>query len=115
MLEAISCGVDIFDSVFPTRNARHNTVYTTSGKINIAKDKFSSDFGAIDDGCECYTCSKFTMAYVNHLLREHEYLGMRLATIHNLHFLVNLMKQSQSAIKEERFLEFKEGFLKNYL
>lgn len=115
MLKAISCGVDIFDSVFPTRNARHNTVYTKSGKINIGKEKFKSELGPIDDGCECYACSKFTMAYVNHLLREHEYLGMRLATIHNLHFLVDLMKQSQDAIKEKRFLDFKEEFLKNYL
>jgi queuine tRNA-ribosyltransferase len=115
MLEAISHGVDIFDSVFPTRNARHNTVYTKSGKINIGKEKFKSEFGPIDPGCECYTCSKFTMAYINHLLREHEYLGMRLATIHNLHFLVNLMRRSQEAIKEDRFAGFKEEFLRDYL
>ncbi len=114
MLEAISCGVDIFDSVFPTRNARHNTVYTRSGKINIGKDKFKSIMGPIDDDCGCYTCKKFTMAYVNHLLREHEYLGMRLATIHNLHFLINLMREAREAIGEGRFLEFKTGFNNNY-
>jgi queuine tRNA-ribosyltransferase len=114
MLEAISCGVDIFDSVFPTRNARHNTVYTKSGKINIGKEKFKSETGPIDEDCQCYTCKKFTMAYVNHLLREHEYFGMRLATIHNLHFLVNLMKETKVAIGEGRFLEFKTNFLVNY-
>jgi queuine tRNA-ribosyltransferase len=114
MLEAISHGVDIFDSVFPTRNARHNTVYTKSGKINIGKEKFKSELRAIDEGCECYTCQNFTLAYVNHLLREHEYLGMRLATIHNLHFLENLMRESQKAIEEERFSEFATEFLKNY-
>jgi queuine tRNA-ribosyltransferase len=114
MLKAISAGVDIFDSVFPTRNARHNTVYTTSGKINIGKEKFSRNFSAIDKGCKCYTCRNFTLAYVNHLLREHEFLGMRLATIHNLHFLENLMKDSQKAIAEERFSEFSEEFLGNY-
>ena len=115
MLEAVSRGVDIFDSVFPTRNARHNTVYTKSGKINIGKEKFKSELGPIDDDCECYTCKKFTMAYVNHLLREHEYLGMRLATIHNLHFLVNLLREAKKAIEEGRFLEFKWEFLKGYL
>jgi queuine tRNA-ribosyltransferase len=114
MLEAISQGVDIFDSVFPTRNARHNTVYTKSGKINIGKEKFKSDFGPIDEGCGCYTCKKFSMSYVNHLLREHEYLGMRLATIHNLHFLVNLMKESRKAISEGRFSNFKSEFIRLY-
>lgn len=115
MLEAISLGVDIFDSVFPTRNARHNTVYTKKGKINIGKEKFSHDFGPIDKGCQCYTCNKFSMAYVNHLLREHEYLGMRLATIHNLHFLVNLMEEVRESISEGKFSEYKKEFLKDYI
>lgn len=115
LLEAISKGVDIFDSVFPTRNARHNTVYTKRGKINIGKEKFKNDFGPIDDGCECYTCKSFSMAYVNHLLREHEYLGMRLATIHNLHFLVNLMRMARETIMDETFINFKKEFLRNYL
>ncbi len=115
MLEAISKGVDIFDSVFPTRNARHNTVYTKRGKINIGKEKFKNDFGPIDEGCECYTCKRFSLAYVNHLLREHEYLGMRLATIHNLHFLVNLMRMAREAIMDEDFINFKKEFLRDYM
>lgn len=115
MLEAISKGVDIFDSVFPTRNARHNTIYTKKGKINIGKEKFKNDFGPIDEGCECYTCRNFSMAYVNHLLREHEYLGMRLATIHNLHFLLNLMRKSRDAIRDGEFTTFKKEFLRDYL
>jgi len=115
MLEAISMGVDIFDSVFPTRNARHNTVYTKKGKINIGKEKFSHDFRPIDEGCKCYTCRKFSLAYVNHLLREYEYLGMRLATIHNLHFLVNLMEEVREAISKDLFPEYKKEFLKDYL
>lgn len=114
MLKAISCGVDIFDSVFPTRNARHNTVYTKNGKVNLGKEKFNSDIGPIDEGCKCYTCSKFSLSYVNHLLREYEYFGMRLATIHNLHFLVNLMKEAREAILEGRFEGFKGEFLQNY-
>jgi queuine tRNA-ribosyltransferase len=115
MVKAISCGVDIFDSVFPTRNARHNTVYTKEGKINIGKEKFSKNFGPIDVGCECNTCMNFTFSYVNHLLREHEYLGMRLATIHNLHFLVNLMKETRDAIKNGYFGDFMKDFLRDYL
>ncbi|UCG69054.1 MAG: tRNA guanosine(34) transglycosylase Tgt [Thermoplasmata archaeon] len=115
MLEAISHGIDLFDSVFPTRNARHNTIYTKGGKINIGKEKFNSEFGPLDEDCQCYTCRNFSLAYVNHLLREHEYLGMRLATLHNLHFLVNLMKMARDAIEEGMFLRFKKEFLNNYL
>lgn len=115
MLEAISKGVDIFDSVFPTRNARHNTVYTKRGKVNIGKEKLKNDLGPIDEGCECYTCRSFSMAYVNHLLREHEYLGMRLATIHNLHFLVDLLRKTREAIEDGIFTSFKKEFLKEYM
>jgi queuine tRNA-ribosyltransferase len=114
MLEAISSGVDIFDSVFPTRNARHNTVYTKKGKINIGKEKFSQEFGPIDEECQCYTCSKFSMAYVNHLLREYENLGMRLATIHNLYFLLDLLRKVRQAIEEGEFFNFKKEFLRDY-
>jgi queuine tRNA-ribosyltransferase len=115
MLEAISNGVDIFDSVFPTRNARHNTVYTRKGKINLGKEKYRSELGPIDEGCGCYTCRKFSLSYVNHLLREYEYFGMRLASIHNLYFLVNLMREARKAIRAEEFLDFKKDFEKNYL
>lgn len=115
MLEAISNGVDIFDSVFPTRNARHNTVYTKRGKINLGKEKFNSELGPVDEGCGCYTCRKFSLSYVNHLLREYEYFGMRLATIHNLYFLVNLMKEARKAIEAGELLDFKKDFKKNYL
>lgn len=115
MLKAISMGVDIFDSVFPTRNARHNTVYTRKGKINLGKEKLSRELGPIDGTCRCYTCTNFSLAYVNHLLREYEYLGMRLATLHNLHFLINLMKEAREAIDEGVFSAFKDSFLESYL
>ncbi len=115
MLEAISKGVDIFDSVFPTRNARHNAVYTKKGKINLAKERFNMESGPIDEGCRCYTCRKFSLSYVNHLLREHEYLGMRLATLHNLYFLLDMMRKTRTAISEGRFSEYKKEFLKGYL
>jgi queuine tRNA-ribosyltransferase len=115
MLQAVSNGVDIFDSVFPTRNARHNTVYTKKGKINLGKEKFNSQSGPIDEGCQCYTCRKFSLSYVNHLLREYEYFGMRLATIHNLYFLVNLMREARKAIRDDELLDFIKDFEKNYL
>ncbi len=115
MLEAISLGTDIFDSAFPTRNARHNTVYTKNGKINLGKEHYNKDFGPIDQGCGCYTCRNHSLAYVNHLLREFEWLGLRLATLHNLHFLENMMKEARNAIKRGEFTRFKDEFLKNYL
>ncbi|UCF07701.1 MAG: tRNA guanosine(34) transglycosylase Tgt [Thermoplasmata archaeon] len=115
MLRAISMGVDIFDSVFPTRNARHNTVYTRHGKKNLGKEKYSRDFTPIERECQCYTCRHFSLAYVNHLLREYEFLGMRLATLHNLHFTINLMKEAREAIENGRFTAFKNAFLKDYL
>jgi queuine tRNA-ribosyltransferase len=115
MLMAISMGVDIFDSVFPTRNARHNTVYTRKGKKNLGKGKHSIESGPIDEDCTCYTCAHFSLSYVNHLLREYEYLGMRLATLHNLHFLINLMQEARTAIKEAEFNTFKSDFLSDYL
>lgn len=115
MLKAIAQGVDIFDSVFPTRNARHNTVYTHKGRINLGKEKFSRELGPIDEECRCHTCSNFSLAYVNHLLREYEFFGMRLATIHNLHFLINLMREAREAVEEGRFTAFKSSFLESYL
>jgi queuine tRNA-ribosyltransferase len=115
MLEAISLGIDIFDSAFPTRNARHNTVYTKKGKINLGKEHYNRNFGPIDEGCGCYACRNHSLAYINHLLREFEWLGLRLTTLHNLHFLENLMKEARNAIKNGEFCDFKEDFLKKYL
>jgi len=115
MLKAISMGVDIFDSVFPTRNARHNTVYTHTGKINLGKGKFRCESGPIDESCRCYTCANHSLSYVNHLLREYEYLGMRLATLHNLHFLITLMEEARTAIMEGEFNDLKNDFLRDYL
>lgn len=115
MLEAISLGVDIFDSAFPTRNARHNTVYTKKGKVNLGKEHHNKNFGPIDQGCGCYTCRNHTLAYVNHLLREFEWLGLRLTTLHNLYFLENLMKEARNSIKNGALSDFKDEFLRSYL
>ncbi len=114
LLESISLGVDIFDSAFPTRNARHNAVYTNSGKYNISKGRFKADFTPLEEGCGCYACSNFSRAYVSHLMRVHEMLGMRLVTIHNLYFIHSLLSRGREAISEDRFLEFKGEFDEGY-
>jgi queuine tRNA-ribosyltransferase len=115
ILEAISFGIDIFDSAFPTRNARHNTIYTKNGKINLGKEHYNKNLGPLDEGCGCYTCKNYSLSYVNHLLREFEWLGLRLTTIHNLYFLESLMKEARNEIEARNFSNFKEKFLKKYL
>jgi queuine tRNA-ribosyltransferase len=107
-------GVDLFDCVAPTRNARNGTLYTKSGKINITNTKFRSDFSAIEEGCECYTCKNYTRAYVCHLFHGKEMLAATLASIHNLYFIVNLVKKIRQSIIDDNFEDFKNEFLKNY-
>lgn len=114
ILNSIALGIDIFDSVFPTRNARHSTIYTRKGRININRNPFRSDLGPLDEGCKCYTCLNHTRAYVNHLLRHKEPLGIRLTTMHNLHFLLELVTRARTAIKEGAFDRFRKKFLDNY-
>jgi len=110
----IENGVDLFDCVAPTRNARNGTLYTTGGKINIVNAQFREDFTQIDKGCGCYTCAKYTKAYLSHLFRGKEMLAGTLATIHNLYFIVNLVKDIRQSIIDERFADFKEEFLKSF-
>jgi len=110
LVESISKGVDIFDSAFPTRNARHNSVYTWVGNYNITRGKYSKDNSSLERGCCCYSCRNYTKAYIRHLMKVHETLGMRLVTIHNLHFIKQLMKKSREAILENRFSKFKKEF-----
>jgi queuine tRNA-ribosyltransferase len=107
-------GVDLFDCVAPTRNARNGTLYTHTGKINILNAEYKTDFSPIEKGCECYSCMNYTRAYVSHLFRAKEMLGGTLATIHNLYFIVNLVKDMRKHILAGTFIEFKENFLKNY-
>lgn len=112
LLESISLGVDIFDSAFPTRNARHNAVYTRNGSYNITRGKYTNDFSPLEEGCNCYACQKYTRAYVRHLMVVYEMLGMRLITIHNLHFLRELMRKTRETVLENRFSKFKKEFNK---
>jgi queuine tRNA-ribosyltransferase len=111
----IENGVDLFDCVMPTRNARNGSLYTKNGKINITNAKYKNDFSPIEKDCMCYTCKNFTCAYVSHLFHGKEMLAGTLATIHNLYFIVNLVKRIRQAILEDNFFEFKEEFLSIYL
>ncbi len=111
LLSAIECGVDIFDSAFPTRNARHQTLMTSKGNIDIARSKFALDFAPVDEECLCYTCKNYTRAYLHHLFRESELLALRLASIHNLHFMQSIVKRAREAILEDGFLEFKKSII----
>jgi len=114
ILESISLGVDIFDSAFPTRNARHRTAITSHGSFEITKKKYSDDFSPVDESCRCYTCKNYTKAYIHHLFKEKELLGMRLLSIHNLYFILNMMKNARKAIRNNEFDDFKKDFMREY-
>ena len=110
----IENGVDTFDCVAPTRMARNGALETKEGRMNIMNAKFKTDFTPIESDCECYTCKNYTRAYLAHLFRAEELLAYRLASIHNLHFVVNLVKKIRQSILDDNFFEFKEEFLKRY-
>ncbi len=114
ILESIERGVDMFDCVIPTRNARNGTVFTTYGKLVIRNAKYKSDLEPIDTTCECYACKNFSRAYIRHLFNVNEMFGLRLATIHNVHFYLKLISDAREAILNNRFLEWKKGFIKNF-
>lgn len=114
ILEAVERGVDFFDCVYPSRNGRHGHVYTNHGKINLFNAKYETDDRPIEEGCGCPACQKYSRAYIRHLLKAKEMLGMRFCVLHNLYFYNNMMKEIREAIKEHRFAEYKrcklEGF-----
>ena len=114
ILEAVERGVDIFDCVLPTRLARHGNAFTRDGKINIKNAKYKEDFSRLEDGCDCYTCKNYTKAYIRHLITVGETFGQRLLSIHNIRFLVKLTEEVREAIRNDRFLEYKEEFIKKY-
>lgn len=114
LLEGIEHGVDMFDCVLPTRLARHGALLTHDGRINIRDSKYKDDFTPLDSACDCYTCQNFTRAYLRHLYVCDETFGKRLLSIHNLRFLIKLMEEARTAIKEDRFLSFKQDVLRRY-
>lgn len=114
LFEAVIRGIDMADCVLPTRIARNGTVLTSSGKLVIRNARYSRDFNSLDSECDCYTCKNYSRAYIRHLFNVDEILGARLATIHNLHFLIKLMENIRKAISEDRLLEYKDEFYQKY-
>ncbi len=112
ILEAVERGVDLFDCVMPSRNARHGHLFTSLGIINLNNKKYETDSLPIDPNCDCPACRKYSRAYIRHLLKAGEMLGMRLAVLHNLHFYNDLMYKIRAALDEGRFAEFKKEALK---
>lgn len=106
LFDGIRKGVDMFDCVLPTRLARHGSIMTHQGRINILKGKYAEDFTPIDPECDCYCCRNYTKAYVHHLMKCQEGLGARLCSIHNIRFLIQSMEEAREAIKNDRFLEY---------
>ncbi|MBU6352861.1 MAG: tRNA guanosine(34) transglycosylase Tgt [Actinomycetales bacterium] len=114
LFEGVENGADTFDCVAPTREARTSAVYTPQGRFNVSNSAYRRDFSPIDSECACYTCTNYSRAYVNHLFRAKEILGPTLATIHNVHFMVNLVDRMREAIEEGNFAEYKAEFLARY-
>ena len=110
LIENISRGIDMFDCVMPTRNARNGTLFTTFGKINIKSAKFKLDTKPVDENCSCPTCKTYSRAYLNHLFRAREISYFRAATLHNLHYYLTLMKEVREAILQDRFEDYKKEF-----
>ena len=108
ILEAVERGVDFFDCVYPTRNGRHGHVYTNQGKRNLFNQKYAADEKPIEEGCGCPACRRYSRAYVRHLLKAKEMLGMRLCVLHNLYFYNTMMEEIREAIEEGRYRNYKE-------
>ncbi len=110
----VELGIDMFDCVMPTKNARNGQLFTTFGKVNIKNAQYKDDFSSLDPECNCYTCRNFTKAYLSHLFRVGEILALRLNTLHNLYFMVKLMTKIRKAIEEDNFGTAKKEFLEKY-
>ncbi len=115
IVENVCRGIDIFDCVSPTRLARHGHYLTKYGKMNIKNSKYKEDFSPLTDDCDCYTCRMgYSRAYIRHLINAQETLGARLLSIHNIRFLVHLTEELREAIKNDKLLEYREQFIKDY-
>lgn len=115
IVEAVDRGVDFFDCVYPSRNGRHGHVYTAHGKLNLFNKKYELDPRPIEEGCGCPACRTYSRAYIRHLLKAKEMLGMRLCVLHNLYFYNHLMERIRAAIEEHRYKEFKKETLEGFL
>lgn len=114
LIECSIRGMDMFDCVLPTRIARNGTCMTSNGRLVVKNAKYADDLRPLDEQCDCYTCQHYTRAYIRHLVKAEETFGIRLTTIHNLHFLLKLMEDIRQAIREDRLLDFKDEFFEQY-
>jgi queuine tRNA-ribosyltransferase len=114
ILEAVESGIDMFDCVIPTRYGRNGTAFTSVGKLTVRNSPYIEEFKPLDPQCSCYTCKNFTRAYLRHLFNTEEMLGLRLVSLHNVHFFLALMRNIREAIRRDKFPELKKEFLKNY-
>src|SRR5690606_17589858 len=114
MLEAIERGVDMFDCVMPTRNARNGSLFTSQGRINIKNAPYATDFGPLDPACECPVCRTYSRAYLSHLFRAGESSALRLNTLHNLFFMLQLAVTARRAIRAGQYRGFKGAVLGRY-
>lgn len=108
ILEGVARGIDFFDCVYPSRNGRHGHVYTNRGKLNLFNAKYELDPSPIEEGCQCPACQYYSRAYIRHLLKAKEMLGMRLCVLHNLYFYNHLMEEIRDALDQGNFAEYKE-------
>ncbi len=111
ILEGIERGIDFFDCVYPSRNGRHGHVYTKYGKLNLFNQQYEKDSRPIEEGCQCPACKRFSRAYIRHLLKAKEMLGMRLCVLHNLYFYNNMMEEVRDALDNDCFAKYKENLL----
>ena len=114
LIEAALSGIDMCDCVLPTRLARHGTALTSKGKLVIRNNEYAKDWNKLDEDCDCYTCKNYSRAYLRHLIKCNEILGMRLISLHNLRFLTRLMEKVRESIDNDSLLEFKDEFYKRY-
>lgn len=114
LVEGVVRGVDMFDCVLPTRIARNGTVLTRRGKLVVRNAEYAGDFTPLDPDCDCYACRYYSRAYIRHLIKTGEVLGIRLTTMHNLHFVLKLMQELREAIRERKIKEYHDNFLKQY-
>ena len=114
ILESVARGIDMFDCVMPTRNGRNGSLFTSEGCVSIKKAEFERDFSPLDPECGCYACRNYSRAYMRHLFRAKEILGLRLNTLHNLHFMINLCTLIREAIMEDRFVPVGREIMSKY-
>ncbi|MDO8527069.1 MAG: tRNA guanosine(34) transglycosylase Tgt [Deltaproteobacteria bacterium] len=112
LIECIDRGIDMFDCILPTRNARHGTIFTSRGVLHLRNEPFKEDPRPLDESCSCYTCRHYTRAYLRHLTMAKEILSCRLCSLHNLHYYLRLISEARFAIEQDRYKEFKKQFYK---